>query len=947
MTPAQFIAKWQDNPLSERAGSQAFFLDLCTLLDVPPPNDPDNYCFERGATRTGAGHGWADVWKRGHFGWENKGPGGDLGAALRQLMTYALALDNPPLLVVSNRDVTHIHTHFTGTPSETWTIRLADIGTPDNLQRLRWLFTEPERFRPGRTVQDITADAAGRFAGIAGSLTGRGHDPARVAHFLIQCLFCMFAEDIGLLPARLFERVIAKRQDSPAKLAGTLREMFAAMRAGGDFLLEDIAWFNGGLFEHVDVPELIPSEIDALAAASRMDWSAIEPSILGTLFERGLDPKVRAPLGANYTDPDTIMKLVQPVVVAPLAQEWEAAKARIAPLMARYHAGGKGSQKARQEAQALFLGHLARLRDFRVLDPACGSGNFLYLALRALKDLEHRANLDAEALGLHRELGIETSPANVRGIEINAYAAELARVTVWIGEIQWMLRHGYDVRRDPILAPLNHIEHRDALLAADDSEATWPAADVIVGNPPFLGDKRLRSELGAAQTETLRACYAGRVPGGADLVLYWFEKARAQIAAGQCEAAGFVGTNSIRGGANRKVLDRIVASTRIFAAWSDEPWVNEGAAVRVSLVCFGGRDGAVLDGAVVSTIHSDLGADTNKHAPTSNLPAAVALPENEATAFSGITKKGKFNLSRDEAEKLLFAEGNPHGLPNTDVVFPWMNGDAVTGRNPEAWIINFKEMSESEAQCYAAPFEYVTATVKQQRLKSSSPSERHQWWKLARRAPAMFSAIRHLNRFIVTPETAKHRTFSWLQSPVVPDKNLVVIARDDDTTFGILHSRFHEVWALRLGTSLEDRPRYTSTTTFRTFPFPAGLTPADTDHGAPDGAHAEAIAAAARRLVELRDAWLNPAEWIERVPEIVPGYPDRLLARAEHAAELKKRTLTNLYNQRPAWLTHAHQTLDHAVAAAYGWPDYSPEMPDEELLRRLLALNLERAGDTT
>ena len=211
----------------------------------------------------------------------------------------------------------------------------------------------------------------------------------------------------------------------------------------------------------------------------------------------------------------------------------------------------------------------------------------------------------------------------------------------------------------------------------------------------------------------------------------------------------------------------------------------------------------------------------------------------------------------------------------------------------------------------------------------------------------MFSAIRHLNRFIVTPETAKHRTFSWLQSPVVPDKNLVVIARDDDTTFGILHSRFHEVWALRLGTSLEDRPRYTSTTTFRTFPFPAGLTPADTDHGAPDGAHAEAIAAAARRLVELRDAWLNPAEWIERVPEIVPGYPDRLLARAEHAAELKKRTLTNLYNQRPAWLTHAHQTLDHAVAAAYGWPDYSPEMPDEELLRRLLALNLERAGDTT
>lgn len=307
MTPAQFISKWKDNPLSERAGSQAFFIDLCAMLAVDPPNNPDSYCFEHGATRTGAGHGWADVWKRGYFGWENKGPGGDLSGALRQLMTYALALDNPPLLVVSNRDTTLIHTHFTGTPSETCTIRLDDIGTTENLQRLRWLFTDPEKFRPGRTVLDITADAAGRFADIAKSMTERGHEPAKVAHFLIQCLFCMFSEDIGLLPKKLFERVITKRQGDRAKLAASVTEMFETMRSGGDFLLEDIAYFNGGLFEHVEVLELVPDEIGALLAASRMDWSSIEPSILGTLFERGLDPKVRAPLGANYTDPGTIM----------------------------------------------------------------------------------------------------------------------------------------------------------------------------------------------------------------------------------------------------------------------------------------------------------------------------------------------------------------------------------------------------------------------------------------------------------------------------------------------------------------------------------------------------------------------------------------------------------------------------------------------------------------
>lgn len=937
MSPAEFIAKWKSNPLSERAGSQAFFLDLCALLDVAAPNDPNAYCFERGATRTGAGHGWADVWKRGHFGWENKGPGGDLAGALRQLMTYTLALDNPPLLVVSNREITQIHTHFTGTPSETYTIRLEDIGTPENLQRLRWLFCDPERFRPSRTVLDITADAAGRFADIATSMTERGHDPAAIAHFLIQCLFCMFAEDIGLLPKKLFERVILKRQGDSAKLAASMTEMFKAMRNGGDFLLEDIAYFNGGLFEHVAVIELSSAEIEALLRASHMDWSAIEPSILGTLFERGLDPKVRAPLGANYTDPGTIMKLVGPLVLEPLEKEWACARSRIAPLIDKYQAGGKGSMKAHQEAQALFLGFLERLKGFRVLDPACGSGNFLYLALRALKDLEHRANLDAEALGLHRQLTIETNPDNVRGIEINAYAAELARVTVWIGEIQWMLKHGYDCRRNPILARLDHIENRDALLNDDGSEAAWPRADVIVGNPPFLGDKRMRSELGAPMTETIRRCFEGRVPGGADLVLYWFEKARAQIQAQQCEAAGLVATNSIRGGANRKVLDRIVASTRIFEAWSDEPWFNEGAAVRVSLVCFGNREGARLDDVSVIEIHSDLTAGNGL-----NLSEARTLSENEGTAFQGPTKGGAFDIPGAIAREWLRAP-NPNCRPNSDILKPWANGQALTGRWPDVWIIDFNMMPEEQAALYELPFAHVLTAVKPERDNAVRDRRRRFWWQYNEPAPGQRRAMAEVPRYIATPEVSKHRLFVWLRSAVAPDKNLVVIARADDVTFGILHSRFHEVWALRMGTSLEDRPRYTSKTTFRTFPFPRDMTPRDTEEGAPSGPLAEAIATAARRLNELRENWLNPSEWVERVPEEVPGYPERIVSKPGHEAELKKRTLTNLYNQRPAWLEGAHQALDVKVARAYGWRDYDRDWPEEEILRRLLALNLERS----
>ena len=968
MTPAQFIAKWQHNPLSERAGAQPFFLDLCAMLGVPTPGDPDHYCFERGATRTGAGHGWADVWMRGHFGWENKGPGGDLGGALRQLMTYALALDNPPLLVVSNRALTEIHTHFTGTPSETHTIRLEDIGTPDNQQKLRWLFTDPERFRPGRTVLDITADAAGRFADIARSMTTRGHEPQKVAHFLIQCLFCMFAEDIGLLPRKLFERVIDKRQGDAGKLAGSVAELFGAMRAGGDFLLEDIAYFNGGLFERIDVVEMIPAEIDALLRASRMDWSSIEPSILGTLFERGLDPKVRAPLGANYTDPETIMKLVGPVLVEPLEREWIAAKARLAPLIDKYQAGGKGSQKAMQDAQGIFLGYLERLRNFRVLDPACGSGNFLYLSLRALKDLEHRANLDAEALGLHRQLTIETSPDNVLGLEINAYAAELARVTVWIGEIQWMLKHGYDCRRNPILARLDHIEHRDALIhyvqgtdwdgidangneihgeMGVASNVLWPACDVIVGNPPFLGDKRMRAELGSAYVDCLRREFKGRVPGGADLVTYWFERARAQIEAGQCQAAGLVATNSIRGGANRKVLDRVAETTRIFEAWSDEPWVNEGAAVRVSLVCFGQVSDVVLppklDGVEVEHIHTDLTAGDGL-----DLTSALRLNENLNVSFIGPQKNGPFDIPGDQA-RIWLSRPNPHGESNSLVVRPWANGLDITRRPADLWIVDFGgTMSAEDASLFEEPYNYVVENIKPERVKNNRPARAKYWWRHGEIMPAMRSKLAGLPRFIGTARVAKHRLLVWLNKAVLPDCQVVVIARADDTTFGILHSRFHELWSLGKCTwmGVGNDPRYTPSTTFETFPFPAGMSPADTATGAPEGAAAEAIAAAARRLDALRSNWLNPADWVDWVitpEEAAAGFPARPVARPGHEAELKKRTLTNLYNQRPAWLASAHQALDQAVATAYGWADYSPALADDEILRRLLKLNLERA----
>ena len=939
MTPKQFIEKWKDNPLKERASYQLHFIDLCALVGVPHPSPAshETYCFERGATRTGAGQGWADVWKKFFFGFEYKAARRNLGEALKQLMTYALALDNPPLLVVCDTNIIEIHTHFTNAPSEVHTILLEDIGEPANLEKLRWLFTDPDKFHPKRTIAQITEEAAGKFAALAQSLNARGHAPQIVAHFLNQCLFCLFAEDAALLPGKLFERLLDKSQTDPAKLSSRLDELFNAMRKGGDFALEDIHWFNGGLFETIEVLPLDTTEIKILHEASKLDWSGIEPSIFGTLFERGLDPKKRSQLGAHYTDQKSILRIINPVIVEPLAAEWETARAEIADKIAKRK---KSGDKAERDAQAVFTTYLERLKNFRVLDPACGSGNFLFLALRALKDLEHRANIEAEALGLHRQITVECSPANVLGIEINSYAAELARVTVWIGEIQWMLKNGYSIRKNPILQPLDHIENRDAALNADGSEAQWPAVDAIIGNPPFLGDKKMRTELGDEYTEALRKCYADRVPGGADLVTYWFEKARAQIEAGICQRAGLVATNSIRGGANQKVLARICDTTKIFNAWSDEEWINEGAGVRVSLVCFGNIEGATLDSNTVETIHADLTAGAGL-----NLTQANKLNDNAGLAFIGTQKNGPFDISGDIARQWL-KQPNPNGKNNSDVVRPWANGMDITRRPSDTWVIDFGVgMAEQDAALYELPYQYAVQYIKPLRTGKREERANEKWWIHQRARPDLRAALATHKQFIATSMVAKHRFFVWLPACQIPENLCVAIASSDDATFGILHSRFHLLWALCLGTSLEDRPRYTPPTTFETFPFPEGLTPnlAPADYTNPAAAE---IAAAAQALNTLRDNWLNPPEWVDwvRTPEEEKaGYPARPVAKPGHEADLKKRTLTNLYNARPAWLDNAHKTLDAAVAKAYGWCDYTPVMPDEEILRRLLVMNLARA----
>ena len=639
-----------------------------------------------------------------------------------------------------------------------------------------------------------------------------------------------------------------------------------------------------------------------------------------------------------------------------------------------------------------------------------------------LKDLEKEA-----AVTFPVEHGLNSylpgvSPLQLYGIETNAYAHDLAQMTVCIGWLQWIRANGFGYPADPILKPLtDNIRHMDAILspggagvspaspggagvppafpgsaavpaafpggaavspafpggaavpaassqmaggtpALPGGEPDWPKVDFIIGNPPFLGGSKLWKELGRDYQERLWQLYKGRVPGAADLCCYWFEKARAHIAAGKCKRAGLLATQAIRGGANREVLNRIKETGGIFWAESDRPWVLDGANVHVSMIGFddGEEKTHTLDGKPVPTINANLTA-------AADTTSARALPGMANLSFIGTKKAGDFNITEDHARELL-ALPNPHGKPNSDVLKPWINGTAIVQRPAPQWIIDCGDyMPLEDFRLYDSPCQHVVSHVKPERARNNEKRTRENWWLYKRSAPDVRKTLLRLPRYIATPRVSKYRIFTWNDAIVLPDDGIYIFARSDDSFFGVLQSRFHEVWALKLGTRLETRPRYTPTTCFETFPFPgsAGVPPAISEDAAGTDALPgyAAIAAAAKQLNELREGWLNPPDWTR--PEVLefPGtvggpwdryidpatvtdrgafkvgtvrYP-RLVARdADCAARLKERTLTKLYNERPPWLADCHARLDAAVAAAYGWP---ADLPDEAILERLLALN--------
>ena len=922
---SNFARKWAGYQGNEVQNFQAHFNELCEVVGYPKPSDDiddHNFEFNKRVRTATSGEGEADVFLRDHFIMEYKKPGSDLDAAYNQTLRYRDGLGNPPLLIVSDFETIRIHTNFTGKAPDIYIITLDDLrNIQQNARRknslgvvnqsplsiyqvLRNCFRDPEYLEPAQTPDQITEAAADIFKKIADELQdyNTGKD-AEIARLLSQLLFCMFSSNIGLLPKQLMTQYTEDLGPSPATIfPSRLSNLFKMMSDGNPVNVPPIKHFNGGLFDGRPNNLQIGSSImPFVREADALDWSQIEPAIFGTLFERIYNPEKRAQQGRHYTSRADIETLVEPVVMTTLRRDWDKTKSSI-------------EDADRDLVSIATQDFVDRLGKVHILDPACGSGNFLYVALNLLHELEREViRWSIEREGDPPESRVH--PKQLLGIEIDEYAQQLASVVVWIGHLQNERRVGDVANRDPVIDPLDNIDCRDAIVDNSGPEpkpAEWPDADFIIGNPPFLGNKRMRGEMSDDTVERIYKVWGDKVPNGADLCAYWFEQARSQIADGKAKRAGLLATQAIRGGISRQVLRKIKETGDIFFAESDRNWLLDGAAVHTSMVGFddGSETERVLDGQPVKRIHPDLSSRS------ADLTEANRLRENLDIAFQGIVPVGPFDISVEEVLAMVL-DSNADGADNEDVIRPLVTAKDITQRPSNRWIIDFGvSMSEDEAARYQKPFEIVKERVIPHRAEAPSASSTA-WWRFASTGSGLRSAVAPLTRYVATPRHSKHRLFVWCESDTLPNESVVIFAREDDYFIGVLQSRAHEVWSRSTGTQVRDSEsgfRYTHTTCFETFPFPE-----------PTDEQRDAIADVVKTMMWHRKNVTTPRE-DRKTPEEV----------------LRRMTLTYIYNHNPSWLQSDHAALDSTVFDAYGWPEDPAELDDDTILERLLELNLSR-----
>jgi hypothetical protein len=1023
---AEFIARWSNSHGSERGNSQRFLTEFISILELPPmPTDAEavlGYEFEHSvAYKDGENvtHDLRiDLYKRGCFVLESKQgievrertpleqivarpakAGTKRGTsawdrlmdrAFHQAEDYVRRLPategRPPFIIVIDVGFSFdIYAEFSRTgglyapypaPGK-HRFSLADLAKPEVAAIFKAIWEDPLSLDPSRRSAKVTREIAAHLAELAKSLEG-DHAPDDVSAFLMRCLFTMFAEDVGLLPAKCFQKILENGLNKPEGFAPTAQDLWHAMNIGGwSVAIQDkLLRFNGGIFDKPKALSLTSVQIEVLLKAAKADWREVEPAIFGTLLERALDPHERHKLGAHFTPRAYVERLVAPTLITPLREEWRSIQAAAAM------AAEDGDTAKALKIVTAFQKKLCLLR---ILDPACGTGNFLYVAFELLKRLEAEVVQEESRYGAQGRLrmeGAHVDPHQFLGLELNSRAARIAEMVLWIGYLQWHFRtHGHTPPSEPIIRAFRNIESRDAILAFDSWEyradkngkpemrwdgrstktdpvtgrevpdpeqtlpdmifknprpATWPEADFILGNPPFLGGSSKRGILGQGYFEALAKAYP-ELPESCDLVMYWWHKAAETVRAKNAERFGFITTNSISQAFNRRIIAlHLDAGLSVTFAIPDHPWVDsaDGAAVRIALTV--GAPGHEA-GEVQTVTHEKEGSDVERDVTLSSLwgqinadltvgadvSSAVQLKANTPLCNQGVKLHGSgFIVTPPEAE--ILGLGRIPGLERH--ICHFRNGQDLTNNCRKLMVIDLHGLGIEEVFTrFPAVYQWVYERVKPERDLNNEAYRRNFWWLFGRKNTEMRDALAGLNRYIATVRVAKHRIFVFLDESILPESRVMAIALEDAYFLGVLSSRFHITWSLAAGALHESRPTYNNTLCFNPFPFP-NCTP----------------------------------EQRQRIRELAESLDAHRKARQDEHPGL---TLTGMYNAQerlrsgqpftPAEkkaheqalgtvLLTLHNELDAAVADAYGWPE---DLSDSEIVSRLVELNKVRASE--
>ncbi|NTF32875.1 class I SAM-dependent DNA methyltransferase [Rhizobium skierniewicense] len=1009
-----FIARWQGQEGGQERANYALFLtEMCSLLDLPQPDpasaspDTNDYVFERvvkETTRDGAVNSKRiDLYKRNCFVLEAKqsrlsgdkkladtptlpglesAPRGRRASANRawdvlmmnaraQAENYVRLLpaahEPPPFVLVC--DVGHcieIYANFRRDGKaydqfpdrRSFRIYLEDLRDETVRARLKAIWTNPVSLDPSLHAAKVTRDIATRIAKVSQALEKSGYAAEEVAMFLMRMLFTMFAEDVQLLPKDCFKDLLKDCAQKPEIFPGMMEDLWKAMDEGGftATIRQKVKRFNGEFFKNRKALKLAKEEIGELVAAANHDWKDVEPAIFGTFLEQALDPTDRRKLGAHYTPRAYVERLVIATVIDPLRAEWDNARSTAD----RQKAEGK-ADAAIKTVQAFH----DTLCETRVLDPACGTGNFLYVSLELMKRLEGEVLEALVNLGGQEGLALEThtvDPHQFLGIEVNPRAAAIAELVLWIGHLQWHFRNRGVAPSEPILKAFRNIQNMDAVLkwdgypmpkVVDGKEAypnprrpDWPKADYIVGNPPFVGGKDIRARMGSTYAEALWKAHK-HMNESADFVMYWWDRS-AEILLKPKSALkrfGFVTTNSISQVFQRRVMETHLNAKKplsLIMTIPDHPWTKvtrDSAAVRIAMTVAqaGKHEGRLMEVTSEEAVETDSPVilfEERQGKINSDLTVGVdvtiaeKLRGNEGICSPGVKLHGAgFIVTPQEAEMLGL--GTKAGLDAH--IRHYRNGKDLTARSRDVMVIDNYPMSQEELRSrFPAVYQHVATKVKPEREGNNMEFRRVNWHWFGATHEMYRAFAKGLARLVVTPETAKYRVFQFLDASILPDNKLVAIGSQDGSTLGVLSSRLHVIWAMRTGgwLGVGNDSVYVKSRCFDPFPFPDA-----TDiQKAAIGAIAEELDAHRKRVLEE-----HPHLTLTGLYNVL----ERLKAgvRPDELNEKERRIFDD---GLVLIIKELHERLDAAVADAYGWP---VDLAEEEVLARLVALNKERAKE--